>query len=432
MQVVVEKREGAEFSLKVEMPKEKVKEEFSRAFRRLVKDTQIPGFRKGKIPRKIFERRFGTQIIREEAMKGLFPQVYEEIVNEHKLVPIVDPELEVIQLAEDKPLILRVNLITRPETKLGKYRGIKIKARKTDVLDDEVTVALRELQKQYVDYVSVEGRREAREGDRLILDWQAFFEGEKLPEEKGEDSVLQLNSNILPKPLFEGLIGSKVGEHKRIEVQFPPEHPRKDFAGRKITFQITVKEIKEEVFPPLDDEFAKNLNFKDLKSLKERLRENIKRAKEERERRRIREEIVKRVVDDAQIEVPPSLERKKVEERIERLKQDLKNQGRSLQDYLEEEGLKEEDLRERIKSRVREELKTFFVLEAIAEKEKIHVSEEELETRLRSATGGQREEKIRKLKARLSKEGRLDSIVGQMRMEKVIDFLYREAEINLN
>ncbi|HHJ00976.1 MAG TPA: hypothetical protein ENJ81_02195, partial [Candidatus Aerophobetes bacterium] len=147
---------------------------------------------------------------------------------------------------------------------------------------------------------------------------------------------------------------------------------------------------------------------------------------------RIREEIVKRVVDDAQIEVPPSLERKKVEERIGRLKQDLKNQGRSLQDYLEEEGLKEEDLRERIKSRVREELKTFFVLEAIAEKEKIHVSEEELETRLRSATGGQREEKIRKLKARLSKEGRLDSIVGQMRMEKVIDFLYREAEINLN
>jgi len=432
MQVVVEKRDGAELSLKVEMSKEKVEEELSHAFRRLVKDTEIPGFRRGRAPRKLFEKKFGTQVIQEEAIRGIYPQIYKEIIDEHKLIPIVDPEFQLIQFSEDKPLIVKVNLITKPQTKLGRYKGIKIKPKKTDVSEDDILAVLKELQKQHARYISVKEKREAREGDGLALDWQAFHQGQELSGKSGKDDVFRLSSSALPPSLFQGLIGLKVGDHKKIGVQFPSDHPEKDFAGREITFEVTAKEIREEVLPPLKDEFARDLKFDNLESLKEHIRKSLEQAKKEQEIRRIREEIVKEVVDDAQIHIPSSLEKKKVEERMQRFEQDLKKQGYSLQDYLKKMGLKEEGFREKVKSTVNNELKTFFVLEAVAEQEGIQVSDEELEERLRRATKGQNEEKIRKLKDQLIKQGRLESIIEQMRMEKVIQFLYDKAQISNN
>jgi len=430
MQVVVEKKDGAEVSLKVEVPKEKVNEEFSRAFRRLVKDVEMPGFRKGRVPRAIFERKFGKKIIQEEAIKELYPQIYKEIVKEHKLIPIIDPELQVIQFSEGKPLVLKIDLVTRPETKLGGYKGIKVKSKEIKVCEDEITAVLSQLQLQHAHYVSVGEKREAREGDWLSLDWQAFYKGERLSGERRKNDVFQLGSSALPSSFSQGLIGSKPGSHKELEVQFPSQHPQRDFAGRKITFEVTVRDVKEQMLPPLNDEFAKNLKFDSLKNLKEHIEKSLKRAKEDQEKKRLKEEIVKKVVNNAQIHLPLSLERKKMEERIRKLERDLKKQGYSLQDYLKEKGLSEKGLQERIKSIVEEELKVFFVLEAIAKQENIQVSEEELKERLKFVTGQQKEEEIRKLKERLSEQDRLESIIEQMRMEKVIEFLYNKAEIS--
>jgi trigger factor len=422
MQVVVEKKDGAEISLKVEVPKEKVDEEFSLAFRRLVKDTEVPGFRKGRIPRKIFEKRFGKEIIQEETIKGLYPQIYKEIVKEHKLIPIVDPKLQVIQLSEGKPLVLKIDLITRPETKLGKYKGIKVKSEKIKVSEDEVTTVLKQLQLQHAEYVSVGEEREARKGDWIILDWQAFYKGEKLSGKRGENDAFQLGSSALPSSFSQGLIGLKSGSRKELEVKFPPQHSQRDFAGRKITFKIIVKEVKEKILPPLDDEFAKDLKFDNLKSLREHIEKSLKQAKENQERKRLKEEILKKVIKDTQIQVPLSLEKRNVEERIKKLEHDLKKQGYSLEDYLKEGKLSEEKLRERVRSAVREEFKTFFVLEAIAEEENIQVSEEELKERLKLIMEQRRNHPLH--------QDKLYSLIEQMRMEKVVEFLYNKAEIS--
>jgi len=346
MQVVVERKDGAEVSLKVEVPKQRVDEESSRAFQKLVKDVEVPGFRKGRVPRKIFEKRFGKEIIQEETIRRLYPQIYRRIVKEHNLIPIMDPELRVVQFSEDKPLILEINVITKPETKLGRYKGIKVKSKEIKVSEEEITEVLRQLQKQHNDHVS------------------AAAEGEAIKKDQSE----------------------------------------------------------KEVLPPLDDEFAKELKFDSLKDLRKHIEKNLRKIKEDQENRRLKEEIIKKVVGDTQIQLPPSLERKNVEERIGELERNLKKQGRSLQDYARENGLSEDEIRDRIRSIVREELKTFFVLEAIAEQENIQVSKDELKERLKLIAEHRRNRPLH--------QDRLYSLIEQMRMEKVIEFLYKEAKID--
>jgi len=336
MQVVVERKDGAEVSLKVEVPKQRVDEESSRAFQKLVKDVEVPGFRKGRVPRKIFEKRFGKGIIQEETIRRLYPQIYRRIVKEHNLIPIMDPELRVVQFSEDKPLILEINVITKPETKLGRYKGIKVKSKEIKVSEEEITEVLRQLQKQHNDHVS------------------AAEEGEAIKKDQSE----------------------------------------------------------KEVLPPLDDEFAKELKFDSLKDLRKHIEKNLRKIKEDQENRRLKEEIIKKVVGDTQIQLPPSLERKNVEERIGELERNLKKQGRSLQDYARENGLSEDEIRDRIRSIVREELKTFFVLEAIAEQENIQVSKDELKERLKLIAEHRRNRPLH--------QDRLYSLIEQMRMEKVI------------
>ena len=175
MEISIEKEENSEISLKVEFPEKRVEEELFQAFRKLVKNVEIPGFRKGKIPRKIFERRFGEEKIQEEVIKKLYPEVYREIVNKYKLLPLIEPEMKVSQFSRHKPLILEVNLITKPEVKLDKYKGIKAEREKIKISENEIEEALKNLQKQSITYVPVEEKRGIKEGDGIVIDWESFY-----------------------------------------------------------------------------------------------------------------------------------------------------------------------------------------------------------------------------------------------------------------
>lgn len=428
----MEKKQGAEVSLKVEIPKERVKEELSLAFRTLAKGVRIPGFRKGKVPRKIFEMRFGEGVLKEEAIKKIYPEVYREALSQYELVPIVEPELKIVQFSPDQPLILRMNLITKPEMELGRYRAVKIKRKKIKITEEEITRVLKQYQRNYATYVPIEGERGVRENDWLVIDWQAFCEGKRITGTSQKNFVYQVGSGLFPASFSQGLMGLKKGQEKEIEVQFPSDDPRKEFAGRKVAFKVSLKEIKEEKLPALDDEFARELKFDNLKAASKDIRERLKQAKENWEKKRIRQEIVDRVVESTQIEVPPSLVERKTEEKITEFKTRLKSQGLSLSEYLSHKKMSEKDLKDDLASQITKDLKTFFTLEVIAEKEKIEVGEEEIEERLKaSLKGSEKEERIAKLKKKLADEGRLQVLVARMREERVLDFLYNEAKIRL-
>ena len=432
MQVEMEKKQGAEVSLKVEIPKERVKEELSLAFRKLAKGVRIPGFRKGKVPRKIFEMRFGEGVLQEEAIKKIYPEIYREALSQYQLIPIVEPELEIVQFSPDQPLILRMNLITRPEIELGRYRAVKIKRKKIKITEEEITRVLKQYQKNYATYVLIEGERGVRENDWLVMDWQVFSEGKMITGTWQKNFVYQVGSRLFPPSFSQELIGLKKGEQKEIEVEFPSDDPRKEFAGRKVTFKVSLKEIKEEKLPPLDDEFAKELKFESLEAAAGYTRERLKEAKEDWEKKRIRQEIVDKVVESTEMEVPPRLVERKTEEKMTELRARLKSQGFSLPEYLRQRKMSEKDLKDDLAFQIPKDLKTFFTLEAIAEKEKIKVGEEEIEERLRaSLKGSEKEEKIAELKKKLAEQGQMQVLVARMKEEKVIDFLYNEAKRGL-
>ena len=431
MEISIEKEENSEVSLKVEFPEKRVEEELSQAFRKLVKNVEIHGFRKGKIPRKIFERRFGEEKIREEVIKKVYPEVYREIVNKYKLLPLIEPEMKILQFSRHKPLILELNLITKPEVKLDKYKGTKVEREKIKISEGEIEEALKNLQKQSTTHVPVEEKRGIKEGDGIIIDWQAFYKKEgKSFVKKGKEEFFKVGSSTFPPSFSKGLIGLKAGERKKMEILFPSSYLQKEFAGEKVSFDINIREIKEEKIPQIDDEFAKDLQFDNLETLKNHIKESLMELKENKKRKSIEEEIIKKVVDSVQVNLSPSLIKRKREERLKELELKLKNQRHSLEEYIKQQKISKEELEEKIKLEVEKELKTFFTLQAIAEKEKIEVKEEEIEERIRTFIKGEKtEEKVKKIKENLAKRGDLEVLESQIRQEKTIDFLYNQANI---
>ncbi|MCK4617974.1 trigger factor, partial [Candidatus Aerophobetes bacterium] len=384
----------------------------------------------GKVPRKIFEHRFGQEVLQKEAIKRLYPEVYQEVVVQQNLSPIIEPTLEILQFSPNKPLILRIDLVTKPEVKLGKYKGIKVKEREIETSKDEITRALGQLQEQYADYPPVKEKRGVRDNDWVTLDWQVFYKGKLLARGVEKNFTFQIGSLVFPPSFSQGLIGLKTGEKRSLEIQFPLNYPRKDFAGREITFEVTLKQIREKRVPPIDGKFVKNLKFNSLKSLRKHIKENIAKTKKNWEEKRLSSETVRKVVEDSKVDLPLSLVEGKVDERRSQLENRLKERETTLEDYIKDQKLSEKELQEKLKSEVEKDLKTYFVLEAIAEQDKIEVREEEIEERLKSLVRGKVEEKdIIRLKNSLAASGELKILTAELRNEKVVDFLYHQARI---
>ena len=215
-----------------------------------------------------------------------------------------------------------------------------------------------------------------------------------------------------------------------MDILFPSSYPQKEFAGKKVSFDVNIREIKEEKIPQIDDEFAKDLQFDNLKALKNHIKESLMEVKENEKRKSIEEEIIKKVVDSTQINLSPSLTERKKEERLRELELKLKNQNYSLEEYIKQQKTTKEELGEKIKLEIEKELKAFFTLQAISEKEKIEPKEEEIEERIRTFIKGEKtDEKVKKAKEDLAKQGNLELLKNQIRQEKTINFLYNQADI---
>ncbi len=432
MQVSIEKKEGTEITFKVEIAKERVEEELSQAFRRVVKDVKVDGFRKGKVPQKIFERRFGEAVVREELIRKIYPEIYEKIVEEHKLAPIIEPTLEIVQFSTDKPLILKVNLVDKPEVTLGKYKGIKIARKEISISAKEIETTLERLQQQHTRYVPLQERRKVEENDWVVLDFQVFQQGKLLPGQTQKDFLFKIGSSTFPASFSKDLVGLKAGERKDLRVQLPSSHPQKDFAGKEFTFKVLLKELRKEEVPLLDNEFAKNLKFDDLQAFKKHIQDELQKSKENWEERRLKKEIIEKAVNDSKVEIPPSLIERRVEERIKELKSKIvEEQGADFEDYLKKEKLSEEKLRARLYEEIEREFSTFFIMEEIIEQEKIEVKEEEIDERITKLVNGElKEEKLVRMKKNMDSRGELSTVKARMREEKVINLLYQEAKIS--
>ncbi len=421
-----EKLEGNQGVLTVEVDAEKVNEGLDEAFKKVVKKVQIPGFRKGKIPRSLFEKRFGVESLYADALDILLPEAYAKAVEETGIEPVDRPEIDVEQIEKGKSLIFTAKVTVKPEVTLGQYKGLEVEKLDDTVTDEDVEQELKRLQERHAELV-VKEEGTVENGDTVVIDFEGFVDGEPFEGGKAENYSLVVGSGTFIPGFEEQLIGMAAGEEKDIEVTFPEEYHAEQLAGKPAVFKIKLHEIKTKQLPALDDEFAKDVDeeVETLDALKEKIKERLTNEKKEEAEAALRDAVVQKATENAQMDIPEVMVKNETDRMIREFEQRLQMQGLNLDLYYQFSGQDEAALREQMKEEAEKRVRVTLTLEAIVKAENIDVTEEEVEKELQEMAS------LYNLSVDQLKEllGTLDGLREDLKMRKAIDFLVENSKV---
>ena len=385
MKVTRDKTENSQVFLTVEMESAEVEAELEKSYHRLVKKTNIPGFRKGKAPREVLERHIGKGSLFEDALNNLLPQAYEKAIKEEDIEAIAQPHIEVTQT---DPVVFKATVPVKPTVELGGYHDIQVTPETAELTEDDVNAAMEQLRHHQAAWEPVE--REVNFGDLVVLDVQSNIEDKPfINQQGGQFQVLQ--ERPAPAPGFaEQLVGLKRDEEKEFTLQFPADYPRSELVGKEAAFKVKVTEIKQERLPELNDEFARQVDpdLETLDSLRERVSTNLRLGAEERARMDFEERVVDAVVNEAQLDFPPILVEVEIRRILEERMRGWQMGGQGFEEYLSRINKTEEELREELQPLAVKRVSQSLVLGKIAEEEKIEASESEINAEIENLTRG--------------------------------------------
>lgn len=386
MSVKWEKEEGTNNGkLTFEIEPAKIKEGLDTAFNRVKKTLNVPGFRKGKVPRQIFNKMFGEESLYQDALNAVLPEAYANAVAESNIKPVAQPEIDVESMEKDSTWVLTAKVTVEPEVKLGQYKDLEVKARSTEVTDEEVDAEIKKLQEQQAELVLKEDQP-AAEGDTVVIDFEGKVDGVAFDGGKGENYSLELGSNTFIPGFEDQLVGHKAGETVEVNVTFPEEYHAEDLKGKDAVFETTIHEVKTKELPELDDEFAKDVDEEvdTLVELKAKTRERFEAQKQNAAKEAIQEEVIDKAVENAEIgEIPGAMIEEDVHRQMDQYLAGLQQQGISADMYYKLTGSSEEDLHKQFESGAQKRVKTNLVLEAIVAAEDIKASEEEINAEIK-------------------------------------------------
>ncbi len=422
MEVNKTELEGNKVKLEVTIDSDEVNEALDQAYRKVVKDAELPGFRKGKIPRKVLEARFGKEVLHSDALDILIPRNYSRAVEESGIEPIDQPEIEDFHIAEDEPASFSAEVEVKPEVKLGEYTGFDIEREEIEVDEEEIEKQIDQLQEEHSQLASVD-REDVQFGDHVVIDFEGFVEGEPISGGSAEEFVLEIGSGDFIPGFEEELIGLEVREEPyEIEVTFPEDYDE-DLAGQDAFFEVTIKEIKEKEVPELNDEFIEEVTeFETLEEYKENQREEMLEYREHQQKHELEDKIIEKAAENAEVNVPEKMVESELDKIQQQMSQNLQSQGIDLDTYFEYQNLTEEEWRAENRDIAARRAKQNLVLEAIVVKEGIEVSEEEIEEKLEEIAE-EGDQDVEQIKAFFQMQGQLESIKHGMKLEKTIDFL---------
>ncbi|MCH7896140.1 MAG: trigger factor [candidate division NC10 bacterium] len=419
MKVSVEELSGCKRALSVEVSPEAVRPTMEGVFQKLGQRVSLPGFRRGKVPREVLERRFRDEI-REEVLQEMISTTYRQALEQFHLDPVGLPTVEEVVFQLGETLRYRAVVEVKPPLEVKDYTGVAVSRRKVEVTDEEVEEHLKLLQEQAAEYVPMEGWP-ALGGDRLIVDAQGFLDGKPRKDLQVEDFSLELGAGQLLPGVDERLAGVQKGEVRDVPVTFPPEDSRKDLRNREIVFRFTVKEIKKKKVLPLDDAFARAVGEGEtLRELRDKVRQEILKRKEEVEEQRLRWEVVEKVAAVHPFEVPEGLVRREMEGMLREFSTSVGAPPERLEGDV--------SFRLKLEESARKRVKHALILEAITRQEGIAVDSEEVEAevqRVASALNRKPDE----LMAHLNRESRIEGLRANLVERKTIDFLFAQARI---
>ncbi|WP_040228981.1 trigger factor [Bhargavaea cecembensis] len=427
MTVNWEKQEGNQGILTVEVPAEKVNEGIDKAFKKVVKQVNVPGFRKGKVPRKMFEQMFGVESLYQDAVDEILPEAYSNAIDEAGIDPVDRPDIEIEQIEQGQPLIFKATVTVKPEVKLGDYKGLEVERQDTDVTDEEIEEQLNDRRQANVEFIIKEDEP-AEKGDTVVIDFEGFTDGEAFEGGKAEGYELELGSDSFIPGFEEQLVGIKTGESKDVELTFPEEYHAAELAGKPATFKVTVHEVKSPELPELDDEFAKELDseVETLDELRSKLKEQTATEKKEAAEMALRDELVETVAKNSEIELPEVMIESEVDRMVQEFGQRLQQQGMTLDLYFQLSGQDEAALRAQMQEDAEMRVRVSLVLEAIANAENIDVSEDDVQEELKTMSEqfGMEPEQIK------SVLGGTEMLENDIRFKKTIEFLVDNASVN--
>ncbi|MEQ6029658.1 trigger factor [Staphylococcus saccharolyticus] len=420
-----EKKEGNEGVLTVTVPAEKVDKALDQAFKKVVKQINVPGFRKGKVPRPIFEQRFGVEALYQDAVDILLPEAYGEAIDETGINPVAQPEINVTQIEKGKEFIFEATVTVEPEVKLGEYKGLEIDKQDTGLTDEELQESIDHSLGHLAEMV-VKEDGVVKNGDTVNIDFTGSVGGEEFDGGQAEGYDLEVGSGSFI-PGFEGqLEGMEVDEEKDVVVTFPEEYHAEELAGKEATFKTKVNEIKFKDVPELNDEIANELdsNAETVDEYKENLRKRLTEQKVTEAENTEKEEAINKATENTTIDIPEAMVNTELDRMIQEFGQRIQQQGLGIQTYYQISGQSEDQLREQMKDDAEQRVKTNLTLTAIADAENIEVSDEDIDKGLEKMSE-QFNISVEDIKSTL---GNTDIVKNDVRIQKVIDLLRDNAK----
>lgn len=418
-----EKKEGNQGLLTVTVPKEEVDKGLDKAFKKVVKQINVPGFRKGKMPRPLFEQRFGVESLYQDALDFILPEAYGNAVEEAEINPVDRPEIDVTQMEKGKELIFEATVTVEPEVELGDYKGLSIEKQDREVTDEEFNQAIEDAVSRQAELTVKEG--EIAEGDVVNINFDGYVDGEAFEGGQAEGYDLEIGSGSFIPGFEEQLIGLKANDSKDVVVTFPEEYHAEELAGKEATFKCEVNEVKSKEIPELDDELAQELDesVSTVDEYKEKLRKDLEEAKVNQAKATEKEEAITKATDNAKVDIPEAMVNTELDRMMQEFEQRISQQGLNLELYYQFSGQSEEELKAQMKEDAEKRVKTNLTLRAIADAENIEVSDADVEAEF-AKMSEQFGLSVEDIKATL---GNNDILVNDLKIQKVIDLLVAES-----
>lgn len=424
----LEKLDNNKVKLTIHVGQDSFEEGMQKSYLKNRKSISIPGFRKGKVPRKVMEQYFGESILYEDAINEVFPPAYDQAVKETGIEPVDRPELDIVQIGSGQDFIFTAEVTVKPEVELGQYKGFEVDRVEYIVTDEEVEERIKQTLEQNARWVSVEDRP-VKTGDRVILDYSGSIDGELFEGGTAEKQNLEIGLGHFIPGFEEQMVGMELGEEKDLKVTFPEEYHAEELKGKEATFHVKLHEIKEKELPDLDDEFAKDVSeFDTLDEYRADIKQKLEKNAEERSNTELKNNLIDLAVNNAKVDIPDVMVDFELDNMLRDIDNQLRYNGLNIESYLKIANTSIDDFRAQYKDDAYNRVKTQLVIEAIGKAENIEVSEEDYEKQyeLLAKQYNQEVETIKK-----SLQGGLEHLENSIVAEKTIELLVDEAKVTV-
>jgi len=427
LKVKVEQVEKNKVCLEVEVEKEKVNVAVTTAVRSLAKRVKVPGFRRGRVPKNILELAIGKELILDEALELLVPEAYSQAVEEQGVEPIDKPQVEVIKIEEDEPLLFKATVEVKPEVKLGEYKGLSVKKERVVVTEEEIQGVLQDLRERQATFEASEDEP-AEHGDLIMVDFSGTVDEQSFEGSKAENMPMIVGAPGFFPGLSESLEGAKKDETREVKVTLPADFHVSEVAEKEAVFNVVVKDVHKKRLADLDDEFAKDVSeFATLDELKADLEKRLMEVKEQQVLEKMEQQALEQAVEQSEVDVPEVMTKRRAHSMLHNFAHELEHRGLSLDKYCEFKETTQEAVEEELLPPARESVKQELVLDAIVKNEGITVSPEKLTEALDNMAKGMKDPE--QAKKRWSTDGTQEAMAISLARQEALAFLLKEAEV---